>query len=733
MTILAEIGAFQSSLDHLLAELKRIDTKLRLRMLQTRLEHNGCGEDEFRGLYVSEQEVDAILASIFPLSGNDSAPNLSNSTVKSVMDALQCLEREIACRKAESLSKGMMLRLHHLSELFCLTEFDLDALLICLLPEINLKHERLYAYVQDDVTKKRPSIDLVLHLLCSSFEQRLAARKSFSPQAPLVKHHLLTLDDDPPGRATTFLAKFLKVDERIIDYLLGSEQIDARLLPFAQLVNPRIEWQDVILPDELIVKLRRLSNGAESDLVCCFQGPFGVGKRTAAEALCKESGLPLLVIDVPRLLSGEIPFELATDLALREGRLQGAALYYERFDMLMAGDKPFLDGIIQRLAGCLGPIFLSGETLWEATGCWGDKPFARIEFSLPSYSLRKQLWQAHLNGVSLSDGDLSILADKFRFSGGQIRHAVATARNLALVRDGGDGAITIEDLYTACRAHSNQRLAALACKIQPRYTWADIVLPRDQMAHLREICSYVKYRHVVYGDWNFERKLSLGKGLNVLFAGPSGTGKTMASEIIAGELGLDLYKIDLSAIVSKYIGETEKNLDRIFKEGRDSNAILLFDEADALFGKRSEVRDSHDRYANIEIAYLLQKMEEYEGIVILATNLRKNLDEAFARRMHFAVEFPFPEEQDRYQIWQRIFPREAPLSEDVDLAFVARQFKVTGGNIKNIALAAAFLAAEDSQRVTMEHLIRATKREYQKIGKLCTEADFGQYFYAVKG
>ena len=253
------------------------------------------------------------------------------------------------------------------------------------------------------------------------------------------------------------------------------------------------------------------------------------------------------------------------------------------------------------------------------------------------------------------------------------------------------------------------------------------------MAQLREITDYVKYRHIVFGEWNFEQKVSLGRGLNVLFSGPSGTGKTMAADIMSGELKLDLYKIDLSAVVSKYIGETEKNLDRIFKEAQDSNAILFFDEADAIFGKRSEVRDSHDRYANIEIAYLLQKMEEYDGIVILATNLRKNLDEAFARRMHFSVEFPLPEESDRYRIWQRVFPKEAPLSKDADLQFMARQFKVTGGNIKNIALGAAFLAAADGRVINTEHLIRTTKREYQKIGRLCTEADFGPYFELVKG
>ena len=260
------------------------------------------------------------------------------------------------------------------------------------------------------------------------------------------------------------------------------------------------------------------------------------------------------------------------------------------------------------------------------------------------------------------------------------------------------------DLYSACRLQSNRKLATLAQKIAPHYKWNDIVLPSDRLEQLKEICNYVKYRSMVYDKWGFDRKLSMGKGLNALFAGPSGTGKTMAADIMAGELGLDLYKIDLSAVVSKFIGETEKNLARIFAEAETNNAILFFNEADALFGRRSEVRDSHDRYTNIEISYLLQKMEEYQGVVILATNLRKNMDDAFVRRMHFTIEFPFPTENDRRCIWERIWPDDTPRTPDLDLDFMAGSFEVAGGNIRNIALAAAFLAADDGGEVNVGSL-----------------------------
>ena len=289
----------------------------------------------------------------------------------------------------------------------------------------------------------------------------------------------------------------------------------------------------------------------------------------------------------------------------------------------------------------------------------------------------------------------------------------------------------LHDLFTVARQQSDHSLAALARKIEPRYAWNDIILPADSLAALREICDQASFRPVVYEKWGFGRRMTLGKDLNVLFSGPSGTGKTMAAEVIANDLGLDIYKIDLSRVVSKYIGETEKNLDVIFSAATTANAILFFDEADTLFGKRSQVKDAHDRYANIEVGYLLQKMEEYDGIAILATNLRTNMDDAFIRRLKFSVEFLFPEEPYRYSIWQMHFPAEAPRSDDIDFSFLARQFKLAGGNIKNIVVNASFLAAAAGEIIHMKHLIMATKREYQKMGRSCVQTDFAEYYSMV--
>jgi SpoVK/Ycf46/Vps4 family AAA+-type ATPase len=335
-------------------------------------------------------------------------------------------------------------------------------------------------------------------------------------------------------------------------------------------------------------------------------------------------------------------------------------------------------------------------------------------------------WIAALDRACLpmSDSDVSLLAERFRLTPAQAFEAVAAAIHRSRWRAAVEGrgieeALPVmQDLVLSARDQGGHELATLARRIEPKRSWADIVLPEEPLTQLQEICARVQCHRRVLHDWGFDRRLSLGKGVTALFRGPSGTGKTLAAEIIAHELGLYLYKIDLSTVVSKYIGETEKNLSRVFAAARDANAVLFFDEADALFGKRSEVNDSHDRYANLEISYLLQKMEEFDGLAILATNLHGNMDEAFIRRLTFSVHFPFPSIAEQLRIWSTIWPKETPLSSRLDFAKLAREFPLSGGNVKNIALSAAYCAAASrSECVTAEHIRHALQREYQKLGK----------------
>lgn len=710
-----EVATVDTPLGGLLVMLRRLDALL-VRAVAVADESYGseAASDSFRGLHITQDEVERLL------SREPGKPVLYSDQDQVVTPT----------ELAEDIAK-----LAWLAQSFDLSPFELDVVLIALAPEIDLRYERIYAYLQDNVSRRRPTIDLVFNLLCSSVEEKLARRAHFAPNAPLIKHHLIRLLPDLHQLEPPLLSHFLKLDEQISDVLLGQGDLDRRLAGFCEIIELSALQDNVLLDDNLPYGLPDLfiqARELREPLRLYFHGPHGVGKRRAAKVLTNLVGGRLIVADLARLPVAQLELEESVRILFREAWLQDAVLYLGNMDTLRSGEREMAcETLMYALARATGVVILAGTQRWipVAQTVVGVMP---IPFSMPDVAQRRKRWQANLAtaDITLADHELDALAGRFRLTPTQIDESFVEAYNRArwrLAVGGSDEQSDqlVHDLFAAARAQTGHELLALARKIEPSYTWDSIVLPDDALAQLREICGRVTQRQQVLDAWGFERTLSYGKGVNALFTGPSGTGKTMAAEIVAGELGLDLYKIDLSGVVSKYIGETEKNLDRVFRAAENANAILFFDEADALFGKRSEVRDSHDRYANLEISYLLQKMEEYEGLAILATNLRHNLDEAFIRRLAFMIHFPAPDESSRREIWTKIWPPETPLADDVDLAFLARQFKLSGGNIKNIALAAAFLAVDDGGVVTMAHLRHATRREYQKLGKALSEAELG--------
>jgi SpoVK/Ycf46/Vps4 family AAA+-type ATPase len=355
-----------------------------------------------------------------------------------------------------------------------------------------------------------------------------------------------------------------------------------------------------------------------------------------------------------------------------------------------------------------------------------DRAVLLVEVPPPPVGDRREAWERFARVDDARD-----VAAKFRLSVAQIRAAAEVS--LATARARGSETPDAAELDLGARHASSSRLGELAVQLETSQGWDHLVLPERQLELLRSISAYLRHRDRVLTEWGYELTVSRAQGLKVLFAGDSGTGKTMAAQVLASELGLDLFRVDLATVVSKYIGETEKNLERIFTAAHGSNAILFFDEADALFGKRSEVSDSHDRYANIEVAYLLQRMEAYPGAVILATNFKRNIDDAFVRRLDFVVDFPFPEADDRRRIWRLLLPDAAPRADDIDLDFLATQFKLSGGAIRNCSLAAAFSAADEGDRIHMRHLVRAVAQEYAKEGRLTLEADFERFHELVRG
>jgi AAA+ superfamily predicted ATPase len=588
----------------------------------------------------------------------------------------------------------------------------------------------VYAYLQDDITRRRPSVDLALRLLCPARDLMPAYFESLSSEAPLIRCGLLRLLPEPNQTDPPVLDHYLRLEDQVLYFLQGHKSLVAALKPFSELSEPN-DPDDSSFAANPRPGLHALVQRAQNQccpLKLCFLGPKGTGKLETAKALAAKAGMPLLTVNLLGIASGEREFdETLQQISLAAG-LHGAMLYLEGFDALARDEQ---DSRRRQLATFLkngaGIIIMAGESEDQ------DLTDILIEllpvvFKPPNFAKRRLCWEEGLrkSGLEFEASVLDALAGRFRLTQGKINEAIQVATNSALWREAVSVPDTasqldsvspnVSELFASARVLTSSKLSALATKIDPVFSWNELVLPPDQLSQLHEICNRAAHAHIVYGEWGFGFGLT-GKGINVLFSGPPGVGKTMAAEVIANELQLVLYKIDLSQVVSKYIGETEKNLHRIFQEARASSAILFFDEADALFGKRSEVKDAHDRYANIEVGYLLQKMEEYDGIAILATNLRHHMDEAFMRRMQFIVEIPFPDEEHRGRIWETVFPSQAPLDSKVDCRWLAREIKLAGGNIKNIALAAAFSAANNGGVIEMSHIVQATRREFQKLGR----------------
>jgi hypothetical protein len=706
-----EINPGESCFDTLLPALKRLDQLLERAIVQAQnIYGSEAANDAYRGLYINREEIDRLLH-------------------REAGTPMFEINRELLLDGVQPDSKLARLR-----EVYELTTFDLDLILIGLAPEIDLRYQRLFAYLQDDVTRKRPSIDLCLNLLCSSAVEKIEKRDHFTTAAPLIRHGLLQMLPEAQQPDAPFLAYAFKLDDQVVRFLLGQNGLDSRLMWFCQIQIPEVTFADLRMGEDVKQGLRFLAAEAiaqNKPVRFHFQGLLGNSQSQAAAAIANHLTSQLLIANLAQLLKPEVEVEEILKVLFREAQFQNAVLYLDGIERLKVQDQDITYRcLLKQVAVAPGiTILCDGQTWVPISGVWID--MISVPFTMPDVVQRRACWQEQLNGLgmSLTEDELLALSERFRLTLDQISGAIAVASSqakwqvaISLAEAGVSQAVAepiqIHHLFAAARLVSGQELGSLASKVIPKYTWQDLILPPDPLAQLQEICDQAKHRSLVYGEWGFERKLSLGKGLNVLFTGSSGTGKTMAAQVIAHELQVDLYKIDLSQVVSKYIGETEKNLDRIFRAAQSANAILLFDEADALFGKRTEVKDAHDRYANIEVGYLLQKMEEYEGLAILATNLRHNLDDAFLRRLQFIVEFPFPEEDQRLGIWKVVFPAQAPLDEEIDWGWLAREIKLAGGNIKNIALAAAFYAVSDKSGISQKHVIRAAQREYQKLGRI---------------
>ena len=639
-------------------------------------------DDPFRGLYVTHDQ------------------------------ALELLDRSVGGQEDVDLGDASEAeptgRLAIVAEAFDLDRVDLDLLLIALAPDIDPRFERLYGYLHDDVTRRRATIGLALELAGLSTDD-FEARGRLSARGPLVRRGLLRLEE----LERPFLTRSLRIPDRVTAFVLGDDAADAEV---AAVLDP------TIVPDLRTTPLnlaRALASGVR--LAYLREGP-GSAPATSAASAVAITGLTVLAIDLTRLSRAPEPRALIAG-ALLEARLREAVAVAGPVDVLAEHAAE----AITDLADAGWPIILHGSRAWEPGWARG----VPLQLDAPAIGTpdRSRFWREALERRTDVPGNGHVAplvgaTQAFHMTPPQIQRAVESGVLIAVAEDR-DLAPT--DLQAGARRQNAAGLERLARRIEPAAGWDDLVVLPDVDRQLRELTARARHRDQVLGEWQIGGRSTRGRGITGLFAGESGTGKTLSAEVIARELGLDLYVIDLSTVVDKYIGETEKNLDRIFTEADRVNGVLLFDEADAIFGKRSEVRDARDRYANVEVAYLLQRMERFDGLAVLTTNLRANLDESFTRRLDVIIDFPTPDADARQVLWRMHLPSALPQADDLDLDFLAQRFSLAGGNIRNICLAAAYFAADADGPLKMADLIRATGREYQKLGRLTLEAEFGQY------
>lgn len=610
--------------------------------------------------------------------------------------------------------------LERLCQVFGLSPFEREIILLCAGMEFDPSWGRLCAAAQGQLQWDYPTFSLALSIASSAYWGALM------PNAPLRRWRLIEI-----GAGNALTHSILRLDESITHYLAGLHPVDERLarsglsgLP----QEPLVESHQT-LAEQMARAWAQASQENRELPILQLCGSDASSKRAIAATICHVLGIHGYVMAIQALPSENHSLHEMGCLWEREWRLHQRVMVLD-CDRLLSPDDDKDHRLTQLLALLPGPLIITSPERRPLS----QRATLAVDVQPPSSGEQRQMWQVAL-GDDLArslDGQIDRLVAHFTLNPATIAATSLQFKALQLnlpTRDlagvGAESAVALEQscrvLWDACRTQARPRLDELAQRIEATATWDDLVLPEPELAVLQAIAVHVRQRSKVYEQWGFVTKGTRGLGINALFAGASGTGKTLAAEVLANALHLDIYRIDLSAVVSKYIGETEKNLRRVFDAAEGGGVVLLFDEADALFGKRTEVKDSHDRHANIEVSYLLQRMEAYRGLAILTTNLKASLDQAFLRRLRFVVQFPFPTANQRANIWQRIFPAQTPTAP-LDFSKLAK-LNVTGGNIRNIALNAAFLAAEADEPVGMHHILQAARSEAMKLERPLTDAE----------
>ncbi len=660
----------------------------------------------------------------------------------------------IARRVSLSLAQGVDLRLPKIEATFGLTATERAVLLTCLAAEVDPLFLAVCRGLQGEMSGPMLQVATLVELTTAELDQGIDAAMLFLPGSNLRRSALIMVEEPMYPRDVPLQALRVKIDRNLALFLLGERQSSAP--SWITHVSPRQLLHQVRLPAEeknaLVDYLgRALDEGKAPRVEIC--GPPGVGRKHLAEAVCAQLERGLLVADC-RTMSSDLGYDRAQLMprlaeVRREAMLAHALPYLDNYQTLLvkheatrpqhesdaqsqAVQPSALYTVPAELSGFLSDIglcFLGGEERFEALAESGE--VLRVTLGFPSPRQRAEIWSqviGELGAKAGEDLDFTEIGRKLALDAQRIHAAARTALATANVRTraGSQVEITRGDLLEASKHQLHHDLKSLAVRVDKAYRWEDLVISVDGYHALMEMIAYAANAEKVYDQWGFGAKHSVAQGISALFAGPPGTGKTMCASVIAAELDMELFRVDLSRVVSKWIGETEKNLARVFDEAQRSNAVVLFDEADSLFAKRTEVKSSVDRYANLEVNFLLQRMETFNGITILTTNFEDTIDSAFKRRLTFRVRFEKPDADARGALWEKMFPKAANLADDVDFKELGRRFEVSGGNIRNAAIRAAFLAAAEGHVIDMATLVKATFREAREMGVLIAETQAGQ-------
>lgn len=652
-----------------------------------------------------------------------------------VREQLKGAEQYIRIRLMFTKYRGAAFRFLKLISLLRLKPVEQWILLLSMTVSYDENFEKIFADLQGGEGLKRPTLQTALYMYSMKTEleeeeiSRILQRKS------ILFTCFMDVKDGPEGKPK--LAAF-SLNRRALSYFYGYRGLDQKTALYAKFYDCEEEPGELLIREDLYGRVQNALRthlkeaGTGKHTVLHFIGPLGHGKRFMLRKAAKELGKSLIVADVERLVPavGDDILWLSS-LLVEEAYLNNAILCFWDAKEREENEESEVQNVFPRaITDLLNLLYeRAGFFVWmspEKSHYLLEHPFYIhcLEQPMLTVGERKLLWEAKAPGYPVAEGVcLPLCASKYILSAKQIGDALQTADFVRQER-GGDR-ITALDLQEAVKQLSPNQLGRFATKLKAVYTWEDLVVSPKQKHQMELICDQMKYRSTVGEEWGFHKKTAYGRGICALFYGSPGTGKTMAVQVMANELGLDLYRVDLSQMVSKYIGETEKNISKLFKKARNINALLFFDEADSLFAKRSEVKDSHDKNANAETAHLLQKLEDYEGITILCTNFINNIDDAFKRRIKFMVNFSFPEAEVRLKLWNTILPKQVPLEEEIDFEFFAEKFELAGSNIKEILTNAAYIAAGQGTGLKNQHIVEAVKLNYAKYGKVLNDSDFG--------